>query len=79
MRNAYKILIGTPEGRRPHNKDLGVYGRILNWVLRTQGWRVWIGLIWLRTETGGTCTHAGSCEHGNEPSGSIKDREFLDS
>jgi hypothetical protein len=21
---------------------------------------------------------AGSCEHGNEPSGSIKDREFLD-
>jgi hypothetical protein len=32
-----------------------------------------IGLIWLRM--GGM---AGLCEHGNEPSGSTKDGEFLD-
>jgi hypothetical protein len=33
---------------------------------------VLIGLIWLRIETSG-----GSCEHGNEPSGSIKCWKFL--
>jgi hypothetical protein len=30
------------------------------------------GFIWLRIGTG-----AGFCEHGNEPSDSIKDGEFL--
>jgi len=34
---------------------------------------VWIGLIRLRMETSG-----GSCEHGNEASGAIKEREYLD-
>jgi hypothetical protein len=32
------------------------------------------GCIWLRTGTGG-----GYCEHGNEPSGSIKGGNFLTS
>jgi hypothetical protein len=35
---------------------------------------MWTGFIGLRIGTGG----AGSCEHGNEPSGSIKCGEFLD-
>jgi hypothetical protein len=34
---------------------------------------VGIGLVLLRIRTGG-----GFCEHGNEPSGSIKGGEFLD-
>jgi hypothetical protein len=34
---------------------------------------MWIAFIWLMIGTSG-----GSCEHGNEPSGAIKDREFLD-
>ena len=34
---------------------------------------VWTGSIWLRIGTGG-----GTCECGNEPSGSIKYGEFLD-
>jgi hypothetical protein len=35
---------------------------------------VWTGFIWLRIGTSGE----GSCEHDNEPSGSIKGGEFLD-
>jgi hypothetical protein len=35
--------------------------------------KVWTGFIWFRTGTSG-----GSCEHGNELSGSIKERKFLD-
>jgi hypothetical protein len=34
---------------------------------------VWIGLMWLRIGT-----VEGSCEHGNEPSGSIKYWEVLE-
>jgi hypothetical protein len=34
---------------------------------------MWIGFIWLRIGTGGEF-----CEHGDEPSGSIKYGEFLD-
>jgi hypothetical protein len=44
--------------------------------LREIGWdgMEWIGLIWLRIGT-----VEGSCQHGNEPSGSIKCWEFLES
>jgi hypothetical protein len=34
---------------------------------------VWTGCIWLRIGSSG-----GLCEHGDEPSGSIKGGEFLD-
>jgi hypothetical protein len=34
MRNAYKILVGNLEGKRPFGR-LGVHGRIiLKWILR---------------------------------------------
>jgi hypothetical protein len=36
---------------------------------------VWIGFIWLRI---GTIVVDGCCEHGNEPSGSIKFWEVLE-
>jgi hypothetical protein len=49
-RNSYKVLIGKPEGKRTFWKP-------------TNGWdykiemeydiRMWIGFIWLRTETSG--------------------------
>jgi hypothetical protein len=33
MRNAYKILVGKPEGKR-HSEDLGIDGKIvLEWIL----------------------------------------------
>jgi hypothetical protein len=32
MRNAYIILVGKPEGKN-QSEDLGVDGRILEWIL----------------------------------------------
>jgi hypothetical protein len=57
-----------------HLADPGVDGRIiLKWIFKTWDGVAWTGLRWLRIGTGG-----GSCECGNEPSGSIKCGEFLD-
>jgi hypothetical protein len=59
---------------REHSEDLSTNGRIiLKCILRKYGGNVWTGFIWLRIGT-----VAGSFEHGNEPSGSIKGRELLD-
>jgi hypothetical protein len=34
MRNAYKILVGKPEGKRPPSEDVGVEGKmVLDWIL----------------------------------------------
>jgi hypothetical protein len=54
-------------------EDLGIDGRILNWIFKKLGEGAWTGLIWLRIWTGG-----GLCKCSNEPSGSIKCREFVD-
>jgi len=52
----------------------GVEGRIiLRWIFRKWHERVWTGSSWLRIGTGG-----GTCESGNETSGSIKCGELLD-
>jgi hypothetical protein len=62
-RNAYMILVGKPEGKRPLGRPR------CRWVdsIKMDG-MVWIRLIRLRIGT----NVEGSCEHGNEPSGSIK-------
>jgi hypothetical protein len=52
MRNAFKILVGKPEGRN-HAEDLGVDDNILEWILGKLGGKVWTGFFWLRTETSG--------------------------
>jgi hypothetical protein len=49
MRNAYKILIGKREGKRPRGVDRG----ILKCILEKYVWMVLNGLIWLRTGTDG--------------------------
>jgi hypothetical protein len=60
--------------KRGHLGDPGVDGRIiLRWTVRKWDVGVCTGSSWLRVGTGG-----GTCESGNEPSGSIKRREFLD-
>jgi hypothetical protein len=46
---------------------------ILEWIFGKKDGKVWIGFIWLRIVTVVRC-----CEHGNEPSDSIKGGEFLD-
>jgi hypothetical protein len=56
-----------PEGKRPLG-DPGVDGTIiLRWNFRKWDLSVWTGLSWLRIRAGG-----GTCECGNEPSGSIE-------
>jgi hypothetical protein len=69
----YRVLVGTPEGKRPlgrprcrweeNNKtdlqEIGCGG--MDWIKLAQERQV-----------------AGICESGNEPSGSIKCGEFLD-
>jgi hypothetical protein len=56
------------EGHHWEDQDVGGW-TILKWILEGQDGMVWIGLVWLRI---------GSCEHGNEPSGSIKCWEVLE-
>jgi hypothetical protein len=56
---------------RDHSEDLGIDGEILEWILWKWGVNMWTGCIWLRIGP-----VAGSCEHGNDPSCSIKDRDF---
>jgi len=59
---------------RDHSEDLGVAERIiLEWISEKRGER-----CGLPSPGSGHGPVAGSCEHSNEPSGSIKGREFLD-
>jgi len=60
--------------KRDHWEDPGLDGRIiLRWILWKWNVGPWTGSSFLRIGTGG-----GTCECGNEPSGSIKCGEFLD-
>jgi hypothetical protein len=69
-----RLLVGKPEGKRPLRRPRRRWKGNIYMGLRETGLGVaWTGLIWLRTGTSG-----GPCEHGNEPSGSIKCREILE-
>jgi hypothetical protein len=39
-----KILARKPEGKS-HLEDLGIDGKILEWILQKEGGRVWTGFI----------------------------------
>jgi hypothetical protein len=66
IRNAYIILVGKPEGRRP--QDFGVDGKIiLKWILGNR-----VGGCGLDASGSGQGSVASPCEYGNETSGSIK-------
>jgi hypothetical protein len=70
-RNAYMVLAGKPEGKRP-TQNLGVEGRV---ILKMVSKIVRENSEWIYL-----CQDRGSwwavCECGNEPSVSIKLREF---
>ena len=52
-RGLYRVLVGKPEGKRPHGRQ-GVDGRIiLRWILRKWDVGLWTGSSWLRIGTGG--------------------------
>jgi hypothetical protein len=64
-RNAYRILVGKPEGKRPLGRPRRRWVDNIKMVLREVGWD---GMDWIE----------GSCERGNEPPGSIKCWEVLE-
>jgi hypothetical protein len=73
MKNAYKILVRKVDGKIPlrgprHRQE----DKRLD--LRDIGWEV---VDWMHANNLGQGPTTGSCKHGNEPSGSIKGREFL--
>jgi hypothetical protein len=52
-RKVYKVLMGKPEGKRPLGRPRRRWEDGISMDLREIGLRVWIGLDWLRTGTGG--------------------------
>jgi hypothetical protein len=52
-KNAYRILVGKPEGKRPLGRPRRRWVDNIKMDLREIEWDVWIGLIWLRIGTSG--------------------------
>jgi hypothetical protein len=71
-RDAYRILVGNPEVKRPLGRPRHRWVDNSKIDLREDG-MVWIGFMWLRMGTSEV-----SCEHNNEPSGSIRCWEVLE-
>jgi hypothetical protein len=71
-RNAYRILVGKPEGKRPLGRKTRRWVDNIKMTLREIGWDAmdWLDLAQDRDQC--------SCEHGNEPSGSIICWEVLE-
>jgi hypothetical protein len=52
-RNAYRLLVGEPEGKRPLGRPRVGEWIILGWILERWDGVMWTGLVWLRIGTGG--------------------------
>jgi hypothetical protein len=52
-RNAYRILMGKPEGKTSLGRPRCRWVNNIKMELRHTGWVVWTGLIWLRIGTNG--------------------------
>jgi hypothetical protein len=73
-RNAYRILVGNPEGKRPLGRPRRRWVDNIKIDLRETGWD---GMDWIDlAEDRGPVE--SSCERGNKPSGSIKRWEVLE-
>jgi hypothetical protein len=73
VKNACRILVKKSDGKRPlgrstHRREDNIKMNLWEIVPK-----MWIGYIWFRILTTGRFS-----EHGNEPLGSVKVREFLD-
>jgi hypothetical protein len=68
-RRVYRVLVGKREGKRPLEGPRGRWEFNVKMDLQEMGCG---GMDWIEL------TQVGTCECGNEPSGSIKCREFLD-
>jgi hypothetical protein len=72
--NVYRILVGNPEGKRALGRPRRRWVDNIERDLRETGWggMEWIYLAQERDQV------EGSCEGGNEPSGSINYWEVLE-
>jgi hypothetical protein len=52
-KNAYRLLVRKPEGKRPLGRPRLGGWIILGWILERWDGVMWTGLVWLRIETGG--------------------------
>jgi hypothetical protein len=52
-RGAYRVLVGTPEGKKPLGRPRRRWEDNIKMDLQEVGWWARTGSIWLRTETGG--------------------------
>jgi hypothetical protein len=52
-RNAYRLLVGKPEGKRTLARPRRRWVDILGWNLERWNAVKWTGLVWLRIGTGG--------------------------
>jgi len=73
-RGVYRILVGKPEGKRPLGRPTCRWEYNIEMDLQEVG----CGGHGLDRAASGWGQVAGTCECGNEPSGSIKWGEFLD-
>jgi hypothetical protein len=53
-RNAYRILVGKSEAKRPLGKSIIDEGIILRWILKEYSLMVWSGFIGIRIGSSGT-------------------------
>jgi hypothetical protein len=67
-RNAYRILVGKPEGQRPLGRPRRRWVDDIKMDLRDIDWEG----MGLDRAGSGYGPVEGSCEHGDEPSGSLK-------
>jgi hypothetical protein len=74
MRNAYKILVGKPEGKRSLGRPARGWEHNIIMAVTEIGWEG-VDCMYLPQDRD-QCQ--GSCEHGNDPSGSIKDVECVE-
>jgi hypothetical protein len=52
-RNAYRLLVGKPDLKRPLGRLRCRWVDIIRMDLGEVEWGVWTGLVWLRIGTGG--------------------------
>jgi hypothetical protein len=72
-RGVHRVLVGKPEGKRPQGRPRRRLEDNIRWMFRKWKGVVGTGWSWLRVGT------VGTCEYGEEPSGSKNSWNFLTS
>ena len=73
-KGVYRVLVGIPKGKRPLGRPRRRWENNINVFSGSGMW----GVDWIELAQDRDRLRAGTCNCGNEPSGSVKCREFLD-